>query len=130
MKRTTWLYAICVVALNACDDSPTEPDEIAVAPSGTVEEVAAYLPAVDDLSARILTTGGDQSIMVQITTHMTEIMTALNERYAQKAERALVKARALLDSCDDDCLAAADRGVVDLTLDYAALLIGPDGGNK
>jgi hypothetical protein len=61
---------------------------------------------------------------------MTEITTALDERFAQRAERALVKARALLESCDDDCLAAADRSVVDLTLDHAALLIGPNAGNK
>jgi hypothetical protein len=61
---------------------------------------------------------------------MTEITKALDERFAQRAERALVKARALLESCDDDCLAAADRSVVDLTLDHAALLIGPNAGNK
>jgi hypothetical protein len=130
MKRTTWLYALATVMLGACDGSPMGPVEIPVAPVGTVEQVAAYQPAVDDVNARILTTGGDPSIMAQITTLMAEITTALDERYAQKAERALVKARALLDSCDDNCLAAADRSVVDLTLDHAALLIAPDAGNK
>jgi hypothetical protein len=130
MKRTTWLYALATVVLGACDGSPIEPDEIAVPPVATVEQVAAYLPAIDDVNARVLPTGGDQSLMAQITTHMTEIRTALVERFAQTADRALVKARALLDSCDDACLAAADRSVVHLTLDHAALLIGPIADNK
>lgn len=130
MKRTTWLYALATVMLVACDGSPMRPDEIAVSPVATVEEVAAYMPAVDDLNARVLTTGGDRAIMDELSTWMTEITTGLDERFAQRAEHGLVKARALLASCDDDCLTAADRSVVELTLDHAALLIGPDAGNK
>jgi hypothetical protein len=130
MKRTTWLYALATVVLGACDGSPISPDEIAIPPVGTFEEVAAYMPAVDDVNARVLTTGGDRAVMDELSTSMTEIATGLDERFAQRAERALVRARALLASCDDDCLAAADRSVVELTLDHAALLIGPNAGKE
>lgn len=130
MKRTTWLCALATVVLVACDGSPIEPVEIAVPPVATIEQVAAYLPAVDDVNARVLTTGGDRALMDELSSWMTEITTGLDERFAQRADHALVKARALLARCDDDCLAAADRSVVELTLNHAALLIGPNAGNK
>jgi hypothetical protein len=130
MKRTTWLCALAVLALAACGDSPMGPSEIPLEPVGTVDQVQAFQPAIEDVNARVLSSGGDRSVMNRLSGFMSEIGMALAERDARRADRAVAEARALAAACDDDCLAAPERSVIDLTLDFAARLIGLDANDR
>lgn len=123
MKRTIRLYALAALPLAACGDSPTAPGEHELA--GSEQDIVAYMPAVDDVDARILSTGRDEPLMQRLSTLLSEIKEALDRREPHRAEEAVGDARALLGACDDDCLIAQERSVIELTLDHAARLIGP-----
>lgn len=122
MKHWKW-GAVCALVGTAACDSPTQPrsdvDLAAPAP-----QVAQFLPAIDDVRSRILPSGGDTHRMLHMQVCMNGLRTELMARDALAAQAQIEYGRSLLSTCDAECLAPADRSVIELTLDHAAMLIG------
>jgi hypothetical protein len=129
MKRSTIACVLAALLVTACD-SPTAPDPLPEEPAATPEQIETYVPALDDASNRILATGNDRSLMERLGGFMTEIKVGLEERRARRVEAAVEEARALMEQCADDCLIAQERSVIQLTLDYAARMVGLDRGTR
>ena len=122
MKHWKWGVVCALVGTVACD-SPTQPrvDLDLVAPAA---QVAQFLPAIDDVRSRILPSGGDVHRMLRMQVCMNVLRADLVARDARAAQAQIEYARRLLGRCDADCLAPADRSVIELTLDHAAMLVG------
>lgn len=119
------MLLLVVAGLAACDDA-SGPERPSMTMLASAAEVAAFLPALEDVRSRILPTS-ESTIAVQLDDAVAELKAALDERRADDVQRGTTAARALAAACDVACLPAPEVSVIGLTLDHADAMIAPAG---
>lgn len=124
--RVTGRYLTLLLALPvaACGDSLLAPIDERVGFESTAE-IESFMPAIEDLRARVLPSSGDPIWMARTMADLSWLESALAGREGVEAALAYSALVDDLAACRvDRCLSAPDRSVLEITLDHASELFG------
>lgn len=118
------LTLLIALPVAACGDSLLAPIDERVGFESTAE-IEAFMPAIDDLRARVLPSSGDPLWMARTMADLAWLESALDGREGVEAALAYSALVDDLASCRvDRCLSAPDRSVLEIMLDHASELFG------